>query len=71
MVISPATAVVGAYGRANLAGRAYLFDQTGGVGKRPPELKGCKTTVGACLGVSVAISGTTAVTGAYMTGFQT
>jgi hypothetical protein len=42
-----------------------VFDHTGKGWEQTAELKGSNTTAGDYLGVSVAISGTTAVTGAY------
>jgi hypothetical protein len=65
VAISGKSIVVGAYGHSNLAGRAYLFEHTGTGWRQTAELKGSNTKAGDYLGVSVAISGTTAVTGAY------
>jgi hypothetical protein len=65
VAISGKSSVVGAYGHSNFAGRAYVFDHTGKGWEQTAELKGSNTTAGDYLGVSVAISGTTAVTGAY------
>ena len=65
VAISGRFIVVGAYGGAKFAGRAYVFDHTGRGWEQTAELKGSNTTAGDYLGVSVAISGTTTVTGAY------
>ncbi|MGO9964906.1 MAG: hypothetical protein ACLPUG_15960 [Acidimicrobiales bacterium] len=65
VAISGKSILVGAYGHSNFAGRAYLFHHTGSGWEQNGELKGSNTTAGDYLGVSVAISGTTAVTGAY------
>jgi hypothetical protein len=67
VAISPSTVVVGAEGHANNAGRAYVFSEAAGIWQQTAELKGSDTTAGDWLGVSVAISGTTAVVGAYRT----
>ena len=65
VAIAPTTAVVGAYGRANFAGRAYVFEDTGTGWAQAAELKGSDTTTGDYFGISVAISGTSIVVGAY------
>ena len=65
VAISGTTAVVSAYGQANSAGSAYVFTKTAGVWKQAAELKGSDTTAGDYFGISVAISGTTVVVGAY------
>ena len=62
--VSPTTMVVGAYGQANLAGRAYVFTNTAGVWKQAAELKGADTAAGDYFGVSVGVSGTSVVVGA-------
>jgi len=64
VAISGTTAVVGADGHANGAGRAYVFTKTGATWKQVAELKGSDTVAGDEFGWSVAISGTTAVVGA-------
>ncbi|MGA2528950.1 MAG: hypothetical protein ABSG36_07275 [Acidimicrobiales bacterium] len=63
--ISGSRAVVGAYGHAASSGRAYVFTGTDGVWTQAAELKGSDTSAGDYFGVSVAISGTTVVVGAY------
>ena len=64
VAISGTTAVVGAYGHAHGTGRAYVFTKTGARWKQVAELKG-SDTAGDSFGYSVAISGTTAVVGAF------
>ncbi|MGA3352727.1 MAG: hypothetical protein ABSD85_06005 [Acidimicrobiales bacterium] len=68
--LSGTTAVVGAYGRANSAGRAYVFTDTAGTWKQLAELKGSDTIAGDYFGIAAAISGTTVVVGAYETAKQ-
>jgi nucleoside-specific outer membrane channel protein Tsx len=63
--ISGTSVVVGAYDHATDAGRAYVFTDTAGVWKQTAELKGSDTAAGDHFGVSVAVSGTTAVMGSY------
>ncbi|HXP33261.1 MAG TPA: hypothetical protein VN820_04545 [Acidimicrobiales bacterium] len=64
VAISGTTAVVGATGHANGAGRAYLLTKTGATWKQVAELKGSDTVARDGFGWSVAISGNTAVVGA-------
>jgi hypothetical protein len=64
VAISGTTAVVGAYGHAHSAGRAYVFTKTPGGWKQDAELQGDDSLAGDQFGSSVAISGTTAVVGA-------
>jgi hypothetical protein len=71
LAISGATAIVGAPGHDNNAGRAYLFTQTAAGWKQAAELKGSDTVpgkdlheAGSLFGSSVSLSGTTAVVGA-------
>jgi hypothetical protein len=64
VAISGTTAVVGALRHAMYAGRAYVFTETAGRWKQAAELKGSDTVASDFFGVSVAISGTTAVVGA-------
>ena len=63
--VSGTSVVVGAYDHATDAGRAYVFTGTAGVWKQTAELKGSDTAAGDHFGVSVAVSGTTAVMGSY------
>jgi hypothetical protein len=64
VAISGSTAIVGAWGHANIAGRAYVFTKTAGVWKQRAELKGSDTVADDYFGGSVALSGTTAIVGA-------
>jgi hypothetical protein len=64
LAISGATAVVGADGHAKSAGRAYVFTNTAAGWKQAAELKGSDTVADNGFGVSVAISGKTAIAGA-------
>ena len=63
VVPSGSTAVVGAYGHAKSAGRAYVFTKTAAGWKQIAELKGSETVAGDEFGNSVAISGTTVIVG--------
>jgi hypothetical protein len=65
VAISGTTAVVGASGNANFLGRAFVFSKTSTGWKQAAELLGSDTVVGDGLGWSVAISGMTAIVGAY------
>jgi hypothetical protein len=65
VAISGTTAVVGAEIHAAVAGRAYVFTKTATGWVQVAELKGSDTVAGATFGYSVAISGTTAIVGAY------
>ena len=65
VAISGTTAVVGAGNHADHAGSAYVFTKTPDGWKQAAELKGSDTTAGDYFGWSVAVSGTTAVVGAY------
>ncbi len=64
VAISGRTIVVGSSGHANFAGRAYVFESSGGIWKETAELKGSDTGGKDGFGDSVAISGTTIVVGA-------
>jgi hypothetical protein len=64
VAISGMTAVVGALGTANTAGRGYIFSKTSTGWKQLAGLKGSDTVAGDEFGSSVAISGATAVVGA-------
>jgi hypothetical protein len=63
--VSGSMAIVGAWGHAKDAGRAYVFAKTAGVWKQTAELRGSDTVTWDAFGDSVAISGTTAVVGAF------
>ena len=64
VVVSGTTLVVGAPDHAKLAGRAYVFTDTASGWKQAAELKGADTTANDGLGVSVSLSGSSAVAGA-------
>jgi hypothetical protein len=64
VAISATTAVVGAPGFHNGAGRAYVFAKTTAGWKQVAELKGSDTVAGDRFGESVAVSGHTVVVGA-------
>jgi len=64
VAISGPTAIVGAPDHGKYAGRAYLFTNTAAGWKQAAELKGSDTIGDNGFGVSVAISGTTAIAGA-------
>jgi cell wall-associated NlpC family hydrolase/drug/metabolite transporter superfamily protein YnfA len=63
VAVSGTTAVVGAPGHAG-DGRAYVFTETDGAWKQVAELRDSNTLANDNFGLSVAISGTTAVVGA-------
>ena len=65
VAVSGTTAVVGAENHAKEAGRAYVFSETKGAWKQVAELKGSDTAAGDVFGASVAVSGVTALVGAY------
>ena len=66
VAISGTTAIVGAQSHANGAGRAYVFTKTATGWKQTGEPKGSDTVAFAdYFGVSVAVSGTTAIVGAW------
>jgi hypothetical protein len=64
VAVSGTTAVAGAPGDAKDAGRAYLFTHADTRWNQAAELKGSDTVAGDYFGYSVALSGTTAITGA-------
>jgi hypothetical protein len=64
VAISGTTAVVGAPDHATDAGRVYMFANTAAGWKQAAELKGSDTVTDNGFGVSVAISGMTAIVGA-------
>ncbi len=66
VAISGATAVVGANGSHGRAGRAYVFTKTSRGWKQTAELKGSDTVAGDEFGTAVAVSGATAVVGAWI-----
>jgi hypothetical protein len=65
VAVSGTTAVIGAEGHADDAGLAYVFAKTGRHWKQVAELEGSDTVAGDFFGDSVAISGRTAVVGAW------
>jgi len=58
------TAIVGAVGKSSNMGAAYVFVRSGGVWTQQQKLTADDATVGDLFGISVAISGDTAVMGA-------
>jgi hypothetical protein len=64
VAISGTTAIVGAPDHATDAGRVYMFTNTAAGWKQAAELKGSDTVADNGFGVSVAISGKTAIAGA-------
>jgi len=64
VVLSGTTLMIGAPDHAKLAGRAYVFTGAAGTWKQVGELKGADTVANDGFGVSVALSGTTAVVSA-------
>lgn len=67
VAVSGSTAVVGAYGTKAGTGAAYVFVRSGSVWRRQAELTAPHGTQGDNFGASVAVSGSTAVVGAYGT----
>jgi hypothetical protein len=63
--ISGRTVLIGAFTHASSAGRAYLFTKTATGWHQTAELVGADTFEGDEFGYSVAVSGTSAVVGAY------
>ena len=68
VAVSGTTAVVGAPGHSEVAGRAYVFARTAAGWKQAAELSGSDTIAGDAFGYSVAVSGATAVVGAPIHG---
>jgi hypothetical protein len=64
VAVAGTTALVGAGGHDNEAGRAYVFTKTVTGWKQTAELKGVDTVAGDWFGESVAISGSLAIVGA-------
>jgi hypothetical protein len=65
VAISGSTIVVGAYGHADEAGRAYVFTKAATGWQQTAELKGSDTIRDDFFGSSTAISGSTIVVGAF------
>jgi len=65
VAVSGDTAVIGAHGRDESAGSAYVFVRSGGVWTQQAKLTASDAAANDSLGCSVAVSGDTAVIGAY------
>jgi uncharacterized protein (TIGR03437 family) len=65
--VSGDTAVIGAFGRSSQSGAAYVFVRSGGVWSQQQELTAPDGRASEAFGVSVSVSGDTAVIGAYNT----
>src|SRR5579884_2446381 len=65
VAIAGSTALVGAYGKDGGAGAAYVYVLSGGVWSQQAELTDSDAATGDHFGISVALSGSTAVIGAY------
>jgi nucleoside-specific outer membrane channel protein Tsx len=65
VAVSGGTAIVGAYEHGKEAGRAYVFTKSATGWKQSAELKGSDTVTNDYFGSAVAISGTTAIVGAF------
>ena len=65
VAVSGTTAVVGAWGHAKDAGRAYVFMKRRSGWKQAAELKGSDTVAHDSFGISVAILDTIVVVGAF------
>jgi hypothetical protein len=64
VALSGDTAIVGAYGRNRFAGAAYVFTRSGSVWSQTATLTAASGAAGDFLGISVALSGDTAVVAA-------
>jgi hypothetical protein len=65
VALSGGTAVVGAYRKNNITGAAYIFTQSGTAWSQQAEVTASDAAMGNYFGSSVAVSGGTAVVGAY------
>jgi len=65
LAVSGDTAVIGAPGKNDNQGAAYVFVQNGGVWSQQQELTASDGAAGDFFGISVSVSGNTAVIGAY------
>jgi len=65
VALSGSTAVVGAYGQNSYTGAAYVFTGSGGTWTQRAELTAADGAPGEAFGISVAVSRSTAVVGAY------
>ncbi len=71
VAISGSTAVVGAPGRSSSKGAAYVFVRSGTIWSQQARLIASDIVSGDSFGISVAVSGSTAVVGAYNKNFTT
>jgi nucleoside-specific outer membrane channel protein Tsx len=71
VALSGTTALVGAWGHNTNTGAAYVFSESGGVWSQQAELTASDGAQGDLFGSSVAVSGTTALIGAYNRNNQT
>ena len=65
VAVSGTTAVVGAWGRHSATGAAYVFGESANTWTQQAELTASDGAASDDFGYSVAVSGTTAVVGAY------
>jgi hypothetical protein len=65
VAVSGSTAVVGADGKSSSTGAAYVFVRSGTTWSQQAELAASDATPGDAFGISVSISGSTALVGAY------
>jgi hypothetical protein len=63
--LNATTAVVGALGQNNMTGAAYIFTLSGGAWRQTAEIVGSDSMAGDFFGSAVALSGSTALVGAY------
>ncbi|MEO7330371.1 MAG: FG-GAP repeat protein, partial [Minicystis sp.] len=59
------TAIVGAYQKSGAAGAAYVFVRSGAAWSQQAKLVAADPSPGDCFGISVSVSGDTALIGAY------
>ena len=71
VVLSGSTALVGAYYRNSYTGAAYVFSGAGGTWTQQAELTASDAAIGDYFGLSVALSGSTALVGAAGHKFNT
>jgi len=65
VALSGETAVIGAYGKNNQQGAAYAFARSGSLWTQQAKLIASDGAAGDVFGISVALSGDTAIVGAY------
>jgi hypothetical protein len=63
--LSGSTALVGAFGHSSSTGAAYVFSDAGGTWTQQAELTAADAAAGDQFGISVALSGSTALVGAF------